>query len=138
LLGVDYGKARTGLALSDPMGVICRPLVVLTGREEGKVIEAILAAALEHEAKGIVVGVPRPLSGGTNEQMQEVLSFVDRLRSEAPVPVDTWDERFTTCLAEKGNRGNSPRDAVAACYMLQNYLDKLTAENRGYHGSQRQ
>jgi putative Holliday junction resolvase len=102
---------------------------VLSERDSGRLVQAIVAHAAEYEADGIVVGVPRPLSGGTNEQMQAVLTFVDKLRTESPVPVETWDERFTTSLAEKGSKGGNPRDAVAACYMLQNYLDGLT--NRG-------
>jgi putative Holliday junction resolvase len=126
LLGVDYGKSRTGLALSDPVGVTCRPVGILTEREVGKLVQAVVAATREHEAQGIVVGLPRPLSGGTNEQMQDVLQFVGRLKAAAPVPVETWDERFTTSLAEKGSKGSGPRDAIAACYMLQNYLDRLT------------
>jgi putative Holliday junction resolvase len=129
LLGVDYGKTRTGLALSDPVGVTCRPIGVLIEREVGKLVQTILAATREHDAQGIVVGLPRPLSGGTNDQMQDVLSFVSRLRVDSPVPVETWDERFTTSLAEEGRKGRGQRDAVAACYMLQNYLDRLT--NRG-------
>jgi putative Holliday junction resolvase len=131
LLGIDYGKTRTGLALSDPMGVTCRPLAVLTERVGERLVEAILAAAKEHEAQEIVVGIPRPLSGGTNEQMQDVLNFVAALRAGSPISVQTWDERFTTYLAEKGSKGTGPRDAVAACYMLQNYLDKLSADKRG-------
>lgn len=131
LLGVDYGKSRTGLAVSDVAGVTCRPVGVLTDRDTLRVVGSIVAAATEHEAEGIVVGLPRPLSGGTNDQMQDVLSFVERLRSESPVPVETWDERFTSRLAERGSHGVGPRDAVAACYMLQNYLDKLSAESRG-------
>jgi putative Holliday junction resolvase len=129
LLGIDYGTSRTGLALSDPVGVTCRPLVVLSERDTDRLIQAILAATTQYEADGIVVGLPRPLSGGTNEQMQAVLAFVKRLRDGSTVPVETWDERFTTSLAEKGSKGGKPRDAVAACYMLQNYLDRLT--NRG-------
>lgn len=129
LLGVDYGRSRTGLALSDPMGITCRPVAVLTERGAEAFVRAILAAAVELEADGIVVGLPRPLSGGTNEQLQDVLRFVDTLRVAAQVPVETWDERFTTSLAEKGGKGSAPRDAIAACYMLQNYLDGLS--NRG-------
>jgi putative Holliday junction resolvase len=131
LLGIDYGKSRTGLALSDPMGITCRPLVVLSERDEDRLIQAILQMASNQEAERVVVGLPRPLSGGTNQQLRDVLTFVDRLRDATALPVDTWDERFTSSLAEKGSRHHSPRDAVAACYMLQNYLDRLSAETRG-------
>ena len=69
------------------------------------------------------------LSGGTNDQLQDVLRFVDSLRIATQIPVETWDERFTSSLAEKGSKRGASRDAVAACYMLQNYLDGLS--NRG-------
>lgn len=130
-LGVDYGKSRTGLAISDVEGVTCRPVRVIAERDMDKVVQAINTVAADEGANTIVVGLPRPLSGGTNSQMQDVLSFVDRLRRECSLPVETWDERFTSRLAESGSRGPGDRDAVAACYMLQNYLDRLSAENRG-------
>ena len=129
MLGVDYGASRTGLALSDPVGVSCRPIGVLTERKVDKVVEAILTAVRGHDVHGIVVGLPRPLAGGTNDQMRDVLDFVNRLKVESPVPVETWDERFTTSLAERGRKHANAPDAVAACYMLQNYLDMLS--NRG-------
>ncbi len=109
----------------------CRPVAVLTERDMDKVVQIVITSARDHEAQGIVVGLPRPLSGGTNQQLEEVLSFVSRLRAEAPVLVETWDERFTSSLAEAGSKHRGPRDDVAACYMLQNYLDRLTADNRG-------
>jgi putative holliday junction resolvase len=131
LLGVDYGRSRTGLAVSDPVGITCRPLCVLTEKDSRLVVDAILVETEGQGAEGIVVGLPRPLSGGTNQQMQDVLEFVDGLRARSPVPVDTWDERFTSSLAERGSKGDRPRDAVAACYMLQNYLDRKSAERGG-------
>jgi RNase H-fold protein (predicted Holliday junction resolvase) len=78
----------------------------------------------------IVVGLPRPLGGGTNSQMDQVLAFVGRLRLEGAMPVDTWDERFTSKLAEKGHGPREARDAIAACYMLQNYLDAHSETTR--------
>lgn len=131
VLGVDYGGSRTGLAISDVEGVTCRPVKVIAERDMDKVVQAIMAVAAEEGAGAVVVGLPRPLSGGTNRQMQDVLCFVDGLRTECSLPVETWDERFTSRLAEKGSHGVGSRDAVAACYMLQNYLDRLSAENRG-------
>ena len=119
------------MAVSDIAGITCRPLTVVQEPDVGKVIETIIAAAEEHEVEAIVVGLPRPLSGGTNDQMRDVLSFVERLRSDTPVRVETWDERFTSRMAEKGDRTHTHRDSVAACYMLQNYLDRLSAESRG-------
>jgi putative Holliday junction resolvase len=131
LLGVDYGSTRTGMSLSDPLGVTCRPLGVIVERDEDRLVAELLATAREQQADGIVVGLPRPLSGGTNQQMERVLGFVKRLESDTSLPVRTWDERYTSCLAGKGRRPGESRDAVAACYMLQNYLDALTITTGG-------
>jgi putative Holliday junction resolvase len=123
---VDFGGSRTGLALSDPVGLICRPLEVVTERDQEVLIKGILERSRTEGVTLIVVGLPRPLGGGTNSQMERVLDFVRRLEHEADVPVDTWDERFTSRLAEQGHASREARDAVAACYLLQNYLDAHT------------
>lgn len=123
-LGVDVGAVRTGLALSDPQGITCRPLEVLTERDRAVLATAITAVAEREGAEIIVVGLPRPLSGTRNAQQAEVETFVDLLTARAGRPVVTWDERFTSKLA----RGSRPRgqaeDSVAACHLLQGYLDR--------------
>ena len=125
-LGVDYGDSYTGLAISDPLGITCSPLSVVCERDESRLIASIVAEVARLHVERIVVGVPRPLSGGVNEQKETVLKFVGHLELEAPVPVCTWDERFTSKLAGR-HRGRGERDdAVAACYMLQDYLNTLT------------
>ncbi len=126
VLGVDFGSRRTGLALSDPLRVTCRPLEVLTERNQEVLIKGILSRSRNEGVTLIVVGLPRPLGGGTNSQMTQVLDFVRHLQLETSIPVDTWDERFTSRLAEQGHSSSEARDAVAACYMLQNYLDAHT------------
>ncbi len=100
-LGVDFGRSRTGLALSDPHGLTCSPLEVLQERNEDRLLQKIVRTAEEHEVARIVVGLPRPLAGGTNPQCEEVLTFVEKLGGRSPVPVTTWDERFTSKLARK-------------------------------------
>jgi putative Holliday junction resolvase len=126
ILGVDFGDSRTGLSLSDPLGLTCRPLEVVAERDQEALIKGILERSRNEGVTLIVVGLPRPLGGGTNSQMARVLDFVRRLQAEASVPIATWDERFTSRLAEKGHGSSGARDAVAACYMLQNYLDAHT------------
>jgi putative holliday junction resolvase len=133
LLGVDFGGSRTGLALSDPVGITCSPLGTVTEKDEDRLIEKILQAVTEHGAGMIVVGLPRPLGGGTNAQSEAAVAFKERLESQAPIPVTMWDERFTSRLADRGHErkgGGASRkgeqDAVAACYMLQNFLDSRT------------
>ena len=131
VLGIDLGRSRTGLALSDPVGVTCRPFAIVAERDEHRLLERILEAATEQEVGMIVVGLPRPLSGGGNSQTAYVLDFVERLRADATIRVDTWDERFTTQLAERGRPAAEASDAVAACYMLQNYLDARSKMTEG-------
>lgn len=128
-LGVDYGGVRTGLSLSDATGLICRPLCVIKQRDADALIESVLAHAAREEAGEIVVGLPRPLSGGTNAQLQAAEAFARRLAERTRTPVVTCDERFTSKLAEKGRTARTPADAVAACHLLQSYLDALYAQS---------
>jgi putative holliday junction resolvase len=132
-LGVDFGGSRTGLALSDPLGITCSPLGTIREKDEARLVEKILQAVTEESVGMIVVGLPRPLSGGSNAQSEAAVAFKERLESQAPIPVKMWDERFTSRLADRGRERKgggasrkSEQDAVAACYMLQNFLDSRT------------
>ena len=122
-MGIDLGKSRTGIALSDPLGITCSPLPVVRERDEGQVLLRVVAIAEEHGADEIVVGLPRPLGGGSNEQLQSVVAFKERLAATTAKTVVTWDERFTSKLADRGGKRTGEQDSVAACYMLQDYLD---------------
>lgn len=122
-LGVDLGDARTGIALSDTCGITCTPLEVIAERNTDKLIARIVEVAMASEAGEIVVGLPRPLQGGTNQQLERVLRFVELLRSRTELSVATWDERFTSRMASVKGASTRSDDSVAACYMLQNYLD---------------
>jgi putative Holliday junction resolvase len=140
ILAVDPGEARTGLALSDPHAVTCRPLRVLHERDVSAVIAQVLSVAHDEGVDEVIVGVPRPLGGGRSEQMTWAEEFARRLAERAPCPVHTWDERFTSKLAERGRRkGAPPADSVAACHLLQSYLDarSLGDERDGRDGRER-
>jgi len=123
VLGIDLGKSRTGIALSDPLGVTCSPLAVVRERDEREVLLRVAALAEEYGVEEIVVGLPRPLKGGSNEQLESVIAFTERLGACTATPVVTWDERFTSKLADRGGKRTGEQDSVAACYMLQDYLD---------------
>ena len=123
VLGVDLGERKTGLALSDPLGVSCSPLEVIEERDRERLLLKIMEIAEEQDVGEIVVGLPRPLRGGTNAHLTSTLAFVELLEKRVGARVATWDERFTTKLAERGSSSMRPRDAVAACYMLQDYLE---------------
>jgi putative Holliday junction resolvase len=133
-LGVDLGRSRTGLALSDPYGISCTPLEVLAERNEDELLQKIVQIAEDHQVVRIVVGLPRPLAGGTNRQSEEVKVFVEALSRRSSVPVAMWDERFTSKLAEgeevPRKARDRPRDSIAACYMLQSYLDSQASRRR--------
>lgn len=126
VLGIDLGLSHTGLALSDPLGVICGPLETVDEKDEGRLVQRIAAVVKEHDVGEVVLGLPRPLSGGANQHMDTVLSFKCRLDRELGFEVSTWDERFTSKLAARGRPRRASVDAVAACYMLQDYLDSRT------------
>jgi putative Holliday junction resolvase len=120
VLALDYGRARTGVAVSDPTGTIARPLCVVA--EAGNDGLARLAALIEeHEVERVVVGLPLTLRGERGEQARETETFVEALTGVTSVPVVTFDERFTTDLAEQ-SPADAPEDARAAAHLLSSYL----------------
>ncbi len=127
ILAVDHGTSRTGLAVSDPLGITCSPVEILRERDPERLVEAVIRVAEREGAEVIVVGLPRPLSGGTNEQLSRAEAFAAALAGASPIRVDTWDERFTTKLARRDRGSREAVDSVAACHLLQNYLDSLSA-----------
>jgi len=116
VLALDYGSARTGVAVSDPTGTIARPLGVVerAGTDAGlaRLRELIGAEAPER----VVVGLPLTLRGERGEQAQETERFVESLRGAVDVPVELFDERFTSVLADGD-------DARAAAHLLSSYLE---------------
>jgi putative Holliday junction resolvase len=123
VLGIDLGTSRTGIALSDPLGITCAPLPVVRERDQAEVLLRVIALADEHGADEILIGLPRPLKGGSNAQLESVVAFKERLAASTEKPVVAWDERFTSKLADRGGKRTGEQDSVAACYMLQDYLD---------------
>jgi putative holliday junction resolvase len=134
VLGVDLGTRRIGLALSDPGGVIASPLAVLV--RSGDVTadhRSIVATAHEHGAERIVVGLPLALSGRAGPAATAALDEIEELRAVAgeALPVEPFDERLTTVIAEQGlidgnvRRGDRRQviDKVAAAVMLQSWLE---------------
>ena len=123
IVAVDYGSARTGVAVSDPTGTLAKPIGVIerAGTEAG--LESLVELIVSEGAERVVVGMPLTLRGEVGEQARETERFVDQLRQAVDVPVEGFDERFTTDLAEQdpGNR-NLPPDARAAAHLLTSYL----------------
>jgi putative Holliday junction resolvase len=121
VLALDYGAARTGVATSDATGTIATPLGVVERAAEPAGLERIRALVGEHGVEVVVVGLPLTLRGEHGHQALETESFVAALRDVLDVPVDTYDERFTTAIAARG-AGGAPEDARAAAHLLEGYL----------------
>ena len=120
VLALDYGSARTGIAVSDPTGTVARPVGVAERVGTPAGLEQLLAAIAAEEPERVVVGLPVTLRGEVGEQARETLTFVETLRGALEVPVETYDERFTSSLA-------GGDDARAAAYLLSSYLEWLGA-----------
>ncbi|HKH13957.1 MAG TPA: Holliday junction resolvase RuvX [Solirubrobacterales bacterium] len=120
VLAIDHGAARAGCAISDPTGTIARPLGVIEPPEPQKVAELVA----EHDAELVVVGLPVSLDGTEGKQAAEARAFRDELAAIVDVPVETYDERLTTRLAETSARSgaSAPADALAAAHLLETYL----------------
>jgi putative Holliday junction resolvase len=121
VLALDFGRARTGVAVSDPTGTIARPLCVVEGAASGDGLARIAALIGEQEVERVVVGLPLTLRGERGEQALETERFVQALGEVTDVPVVTFDERFTTDLAEQ-MAADAPEDALAAAHLLSSYL----------------
>ena len=121
VLALDYGAARCGVAVSDPTGTLATPLepVSRPGTKQG--LQRIRELAAEVGAERIVVGLPGSLGGGDSAQTRETRQFADRLRTVAEVPVELYDERFTTTLAQQAG-GEAALDSRAAAILLDEWL----------------
>lgn len=122
MLALDYGAARTGVAVSDATGTIARPVCVVERAASDAGLARVAALVAEHGAERVVVGLPLTLRGERGAQARETERFVAALRARLDVPVETLDERFTTALAARGPEAGAPEDARAAAHLLESYL----------------
>jgi putative holliday junction resolvase len=123
VLALDFGSARTGVAVSDPTGTIAKPVGVVERAATDTGLARLGALIRAEEVELVVVGLPLTLRGERGEQADETERFVTDLRATVDVPVDTFDERFTTDLAEQTSNGAGSVDAVAAAHLLSSYLE---------------
>lgn len=130
-LGIDVGRKRIGLALSDQTNQIAQPLTVLKRDIVSSEIEQIGKIIADNLVTEIVVGIPISMSGKPGRQAEEVRAYLSKLQNQIDLPVKEWDERLTTALVEKVlisadlTRGRRKRivDKLAATVILQSYLD---------------
>ncbi len=123
VLALDYGEARTGVAVSDPSGTIARPLCVVERAATEAGLERLGELVRAEGADRVVVGLPLTMRGGRGEQAHATERFVEALQAVLDVPVESFDERFTTDLAERNGSSEAPEDARAAAHLLASYLE---------------
>jgi putative Holliday junction resolvase len=125
VLALDYGAARTGVAVSDATGTLARPVGIVRRAMSETGMQRLCELVAEHEAEQVVVGLPLTLRGERGKQALETLRFVAALEARISVPVETFDERFTTVLAARTPSGSS-EDARAAAHLLQSWLERAS------------
>jgi putative Holliday junction resolvase len=120
-MALDFGAARTGVAVSDPTGTLARPLCVVAGAGSEQGLDELARLVREEAVERVVVGLPLTMRGARGEQAEATEQFVEALRRVVDVPVVLYDERFTTDLARR-TPSAAPEDALAAAHLLSSYL----------------
>jgi putative Holliday junction resolvase len=123
VLALDFGSARTGVAVSDPTGTLARPRGIVEKAGTASGLDSLVELIREETPELIVVGMPITLRGEHGEQARETAAFVETLRERVTVPVETFDERFTSVLA-------GGDDAKAAAHLLSSYLEWSSSARR--------
>ena len=131
IMAVDYGDARTGVAISDLLCSITGSTQVIHGRIQEKLIASLVQIVKENEVGEIVIGLPRNMDGSEGPRAELCRQFAARVEEETALPVKLWDERWTTVEAHRilndhnyhGKKRKNTVDAVAASLILEGYLD---------------
>jgi putative pre-16S rRNA nuclease len=139
IMGIDYGTARIGVALSDELQMLAHPAETIVVARTPDPAGRIAALAREKDVARIVVGLPRHMNGSVGTSAQEANNFAEEIRPLVSCEVRTWDERLSTVAAHRALReaGKSSRqtrgyvDQVAAQMLLQGYLDSLEHNKSG-------
>ena len=130
VMAVDLGSVRTGVAVSDELGMLAQPWKTLPGGD--KALDAVVSAVGELKPSRVLVGLPRNMDGTYGPAAEHSRAFADQLRARVECTVDLWDERLTTvaaqrALRESGRKARDQRgviDQVAAQILLQSWLDR--------------
>lgn len=123
-LGIDFGRARIGIAISDPDGRIAFPKKVLLNNGNARLADELKSIIAEDQISHCIVGLPLGASGEETEESKEVRKFAAWFRGIADLPVEFENEVFTTRMAEHPGVAKSQKDASSAAIILQSYLDK--------------
>ncbi len=126
VLALDYGTARCGCAISDPTGTLARPLPALEPPDP----DAVARLVADGEVERVVVGLPLSLAGEDSAQTTLSREFAAELGELLDVPVDTYDERLTTKMADRTARegASADPDSLAAAHLLESYLGSMSRQ----------
>jgi putative Holliday junction resolvase len=123
VLALDYGSARCGCAVSDPTGTLATPIEHIERPGTRRGLARVADLVREREVGRVVVGLPLGLSGDDTDQTRETRAWADRLRERVkPIPVELFDERFTTAIAAKSGDTRTSEDSRAAAVLLEDWL----------------
>ena len=130
IMAIDYGDARTGVALSDPTGFLAGQTFLIKSRKEDVVLEELAALAQKQGAEELVMGYPRNMDGTLGPRAEKYAAFAERLKERTGLPLTLWDERRTTVdahriLGAQGVRAKNRKDklaSVAATLLLEGFL----------------
>jgi len=139
ILGLDYGDARIGLAISDPLGVIAGGLKTIEWKGDIKdAVNCVMVPLREYGVKKVVVGFPRNMNGTLGQRAQKTQEFINLLEERSGAEIIKWDERLTSKAADrtlhelgiKPSKKKASVDRIAAVFILQGYLDSMSNEFR--------
>lgn len=130
VLALDYGSASCGCAVSDPTGMLATPIEPVAQPRSRRGLGRLRALVRELEVERVVVGLPLSLSGADSAQTIEARDFAEVIRRQLTVPVELYDERFTTRLASHAG-GRASEDSRAAAHLLEGWLAARGARDAG-------
>jgi len=122
VLALDYGSARCGCAVSDPTQTLATPIEAVEQPRSKQGMARLEQIVGERDIARVVVGLPVGLSGADTDQTREARSFADALRARIEVPVEMYDERFTTAIAARSGGSSTSEDSRAAAVLLEDWL----------------
>ena len=134
ILALDYGNKKIGVALSDPMKIIAKPLQIIINSNYKRVLAEINNLIEELDVKMILVGLPITMKNTSSEQTEKVIEFINQLKDDLSIDIETYDERLTSKMAIKllvmqgikTGHNKHEIDKTSAAIFLQNYLDDPT------------